>query len=320
MSGLADYLSELPPETQSALSGFNQCCEAVSRDFVDQLNAQKQPEIIYHYTDYRGLHGILKSGKLWLNDIYSLNDPTELTHGIESARRIVETKIDRNRPAQLRFYSEYIRWGTNDGLESIMDGFVCSFSSKRDDIAQWRAYGDDGQGYALGFDRLILESQFQSQLSQENSKHSFCVTYNNNELSSIQIIMYTNLEEVLNLLWKISDPIVYKKYSSLLIRLLDLYGVLSGVLFKNESYRGEEEFRLLVLRDPKQAGSTQLRLRPHQLIRYIDFAWSGSLKEIVIGPAAPREQSLKFVRACQRAYLGGNSDVEVAQSPIPYRR
>jgi hypothetical protein len=33
------------------------------------------PPIIYHYTNDAGLRGILESGKLWLTDIFDLNDP-----------------------------------------------------------------------------------------------------------------------------------------------------------------------------------------------------------------------------------------------------
>ncbi len=40
------------------------------------------PTALYHYTDGQGLPGILQSGCIRLTDIFELNDPSELRHGV----------------------------------------------------------------------------------------------------------------------------------------------------------------------------------------------------------------------------------------------
>jgi hypothetical protein len=52
---------------------------------------------LYHYTSGRGLKGILQSGQIWFTDYRHLNDPSELTHGIDMARdvaRMIGTGAD----------------------------------------------------------------------------------------------------------------------------------------------------------------------------------------------------------------------------------
>jgi hypothetical protein len=65
------------------------------------------------------------------------------------------------------------------------------------------------------------------------------------------------------------------------------------------------------------------RSRPNELIRYIEFNWrhfaGGALKEIVIGPAANREQAASFVFNCLKAFHASPHEVEIRSSIIPYR-
>jgi Protein of unknown function (DUF2971) len=44
-----------------------------------------------------------------------------------------------------------------DRLADVVKFFALSFSATFDELGQWRAYADDGRGYALGFDTEKLE-------------------------------------------------------------------------------------------------------------------------------------------------------------------
>lgn len=46
------------------------------------------PDILYHYTDSKGIHGILESKSLWASHAFFMNDPKELTHGMNIFRRL----------------------------------------------------------------------------------------------------------------------------------------------------------------------------------------------------------------------------------------
>jgi len=49
--------------------------------FVSKFEEEKNPPLIYHYTNDIGLDGILDKGELWLTDASQLNDPSEILYG-----------------------------------------------------------------------------------------------------------------------------------------------------------------------------------------------------------------------------------------------
>ena len=75
----------LLPALQEAINKFSAWA-------VQHLKAEQGASIItaplYHYTDGRGLKGILESGRVWFTDYRHLNDPSELTHGVDMARDV----------------------------------------------------------------------------------------------------------------------------------------------------------------------------------------------------------------------------------------
>lgn len=119
-----------------------------------------EPKKLYHYTNMKGLTGILESSRLWLSDIEFLNDHKEYsyftdmvfdilendTHGLESdeyewVKNVLENSKD---------YSELVRI------------FVGSFTTEADLLPQWRGYSD-GTGFNLLFQFKDLYSLCQKQ-------------------------------------------------------------------------------------------------------------------------------------------------------------
>jgi hypothetical protein len=77
--------------------------EEIINSFSRKPAGEPPQALIYHYTDGTGLRGILESGKLWFTDIFSLNDPTELKHGLNSAIEIIK-KLMNNKSPELDFF------------------------------------------------------------------------------------------------------------------------------------------------------------------------------------------------------------------------
>lgn len=116
------------------------------------------PRLLYHYTSAAGLIGILDSGHVYASHYRHLNDVRELMAGWRVAQKLIRAARQRlflsgahkdifgskllfaigNRP----FTEEWP--GPGD------DVYVASFSENGDSLPQWRAYGDDGAGFALG--------------------------------------------------------------------------------------------------------------------------------------------------------------------------
>src|SRR5208282_4143874 len=72
----------LPPVLQEAIGRFMAWAEQY---LLAEENASTITVPLYHYTNGQGLKGMLESGRVWFTDYRRLNDPSELTHGIDMA-------------------------------------------------------------------------------------------------------------------------------------------------------------------------------------------------------------------------------------------
>ncbi len=159
--------ANIPAEVAEMIDAFSRDADGIVNAFAQTLEDKPPPEIIYHYTNDIGMRGILETGKIWLTDVFSLNDPSELRHGCDLAVGALTHGFNEDRPEIEQFcchLAEMLRLG----IEEIAHFFTCSFSETGDDLGQWRAYADDGHGFALGFDAATLEKAFVGSISGPN--------------------------------------------------------------------------------------------------------------------------------------------------------
>jgi hypothetical protein len=308
-----------PQDMQDALDQF--CRESAQIIQLRVKTLQNPPPIIYHYTDDVGLKGILESGQIWLTDIFNLNDPSEVRHGFSHAVNILKSKVANDPPDGKRFAEGLEAFFRQGKIEEVGHHFVCSFSSCGDDLGQWRAYGDNGRGYALGFDAKVLQDGFTNGGGPSNTE-AFLITYNDSDLDNMlgQII-----ERMLAL---ISLPrgrnlagAACKDYMIELYTQLSVYALRTALFFKHEAYDNEKEYRFLQFYTDFPPPDMKLRARPYSLTRYREFDWravaAGALKRIVVGPAANHEKAVQFTRDCLRFFH--TETVPITRSSIPYR-
>jgi hypothetical protein len=110
------------------------------------------PDILYHYTDAAGFHGICRSGSLWASDAAFLNDSSELEYTSSVLEHVVselkaEYSDDPAPQAVLHAMTDLI----TDDLRPDFDVCVSCFCPDGDLLSQWRGYPANGGGYAIGF-------------------------------------------------------------------------------------------------------------------------------------------------------------------------
>jgi hypothetical protein len=204
-----DPEDRLPRELQALLETCDVDIQAALKPFRESIEAEPPPSLIYHYTDGSGLIGITRYGTLWLTDIFSLNDPSELKHGIDIASSLINS-IESDDEI-VRFFAERFVKIVNEGIENIANFFVCSFSKDGNDLSQWRSYADDGRGYVLGFDAQALEQAFgKTAAAGLWGCTTFSITYDDGQLAGIQEKMITvvlpHLRNLTHLIHRGSGP------------------------------------------------------------------------------------------------------------------
>ena len=115
------------------------------------------PQTLYHYCNAEGLKGIVENKCLWMSNVACMNDYMEHNWLLELARECLRLRMRRSVLNLLdspdQFYEE---------LETLVFSqptstpYVVSFSAGGDILSQWRAYSDDGLGFAVGFDPRLF--------------------------------------------------------------------------------------------------------------------------------------------------------------------
>ena len=168
------------------------------------------------------------------------------------------------------------------------------------------------------FGGKVLEDAF---VAMDASKHTFPMTYGDDQLAHIQRSI---IEPMISLLSSLSgrklDESTFPAYMSMLLTSLTSRVLLAALLFKHPAYENEKEYRFLqVYREPPP--EAKFRARPYSLVRYSHFDWRSAapeaLKRIVVGPAGGQKAS-QFAIDCLRR-LHDDRSVEIADSEIPYR-
>jgi Protein of unknown function (DUF2971) len=124
------------------------------RNWMTDFDSYFSEHLIWHYTNFAGLQGIL-SGHVWASSLTYLNDKQEFKYGISIGMQILEDELVHHpdSPALQKLQRETkAHLATTDP----QDIFVASFSTKKDDLSQWRAYSGSGPMFSIGFNSMSL--------------------------------------------------------------------------------------------------------------------------------------------------------------------
>lgn len=266
--------------------------------------------ILYHYTDFMALDGILRCAQLRVNDVLRMNDSKEMRHFMSGLFAAIQRRLEKNgefdaaQKVKVRFQEE---------MQKEYSAFAACFSFRRDDAAQWERYGNHGRGVCIAFRGGLLEKMADGPLS-------------------LQTVFYQD---------DMTDhPMVEELY-----RLVDGGADLAGeeirqamrsawacsVAFKHPSFSSEDEMRLVV--SPFEGGGFDVKPCYHivkerikkyypldllHMCRKAGVGLEDLVVEIIIGPESTQALSILQDYLCDN---GMNALAErVSLSSCPLRR
>jgi hypothetical protein len=247
---------------------------------------------------------------------FNLNDPSEMRHGVQFAlRALQQAAAGGHRGAEL-FVWKFSEQLTGD-IEGISRQFVGCFSPLGDDLSQWRAYADNGKGYALGFDGPRLEVAF-GKLPHLTA--TFAVNYDENLLREA-------VEQIAIEALRVAEFPVGKGYDgptlSAFLHALSVQTsnaiLYTAMYFKHPAYEIEREYRFQHVRgidDTRGVVTAGERC-------FFEFDWRSHdadlLTDIVIGPAGDQELASLYARDLLHGARIDPRKVRIQHSAIPYR-
>jgi Protein of unknown function (DUF2971) len=309
-------------EADQALKAYRSDVESlIRRDLADASDAATYQTTIYHYTDTRGVLGILQTGRLWFTERAHLNDPVEIKYGLDVAHELFAIAANNRSETIPKDATLHLKGEHNCGLAAY--GFwIASLSLNGDDLGQWRNYADEGRGVCLGFSAQSLDMiRLATLIPNTPNSLRFPVNYDKDALCRR---LQAHIELGLDLLEKanlVSRDSYYQPYGRALLYDQECFAILNNgfyansLLHKHAAYEHEQEYRLLVsgLRDRiSRCDHHRLRERKGELVGYLDLpipGWKqhGVLTHIRLGPAASDKDAGFHSRAslCASAICAG---------------
>lgn len=273
------------------------------QEHINRLNNGSMPAV-HHYTTLKGALGILETGRIWFTERTHLNDPSEISCGLEIAEKVLHK---RNRASD----ATTLKTSAKNVFRDFRF-FSASFSFECDDVSQWRNYADDGKGVVLSFKASAFD----------NPKTHIDSLIGDDPAALVCPMSYApaGLESVINC-------IVEKWQGSDIGELCDHVFMISS-MFKNECWKSEREYRFFVHhRREKILSSDYFRTRERdgQVVSYLDLPiqnWDAAgdfpIYRICLGPAAADglDAQLCDFLFSQRIPIPGEA---ISRSNIPYR-
>ncbi|MFC0452189.1 DUF2971 domain-containing protein [Rhodococcus jostii] len=289
--------------------------------------SDETPKTLHHYTDSQGLLGILQNRNFWATDTRYLNDTQELRHGCETMVAALRKAADQQAPAgedaeakeaavarttALRFTATALARGQLFDTSPHGGAYVTCFCEGGDQLGQWRGYGANGGGFAIGF-RTDALAELAHELKPQGDDKATA------PLPKPQRVLYhpkdlerrcaTVVEKILSF-GANAAPFSAGGFDAIYICLPAL------AFMKHDAFQHENEWRVLLI----NRTNPNLKFRSGALgvIPYVEIGFPAhAVAEVVVGPGPHPELRKQAVE--QLLDSEGYEKVPVRLSTVPYR-
>jgi hypothetical protein len=204
-----------------------------------------KPNKLCHYTGVAALMGIVDSGAIWATQSLYLNDYKEINHGAELLRDLLYPYEISEDPKILEFFEIF------DSFVNQIDGhgqrvYIASFSTKDNQLSQWRGYAPSNKGVSLTFN---LDMIFR--LVDETSDMSLIPC-----LYDADDIVKNIIDEKLNIFYNRFIKTIDKDTESQKEFRLEVFQSFLKIFasIKTSDFSEEDEWRLIIIKEPHYSG------------------------------------------------------------------
>ncbi len=315
----------LGPAFEAAVEAYTQSSR-IRLLAADAHNAVTAP--LYHYTDARGLEGIIEAQQIWLTRYTHLNDPSEMEFGMGVAKETL-AEVGAARGPKIKIFCDMVTdLLSHENIRNTLGYYLGSFSRERDDLRQWQVYADNGRGFAIGFAPRLFGIEDKPDRKPHENVFVAPVRYGDAagrllHLPAIEDatrIVAETAEREARLMTDINTGLPF--LDEMAKNLIATELLLNCLTIKHGAYEHEQEVRLFVVGETaKLAPHISTRPRGGGTVPFIKsdmpLQTPDSIAEIVVGPSAPLDAE-QFARALLEPFHAVPEKI-VRRSTIPYR-
>lgn len=283
---------------------------------IDQLPSRAlfeapPPAELFHYTDLDGVAGILESRYLWLSKVSTLNDTSEINLAVQHFKTLAHEAA-----GSLAMDEAKLLQAAAEALDHFRRTNICvgSFCEEEDQLGQWRSYGNDGRGIAIGFASAELV-----RLAREHHVRLVRCVYD----PAQHVRITKDLAGLLLAEYRRERATGEEAWRALIGRFVSTFLLIAPVI-KDSHFGQEREWRLVSLpRPPDDPNLTAVLSGNQASVRFVlplfdaGAVESRVISSILIGPTVDPENIADAVDVLARHR--GFRIPSIRHSRVPYR-
>ena len=316
-----DILKSLTSDERSKIDRFRKRSSSALIDQAIKERGDHPPLALYHYTNGTGLLGIIDDVQLRASHIGYLNDRSELRHILALLERGAAKHRESNADANLREFLVGLETVLRQRIEDVAQTpqvWVVCLCDAPDLLSQWRGYGGEHAGYAIGFDFVRLQSMIRPGWTLAP-----CVYSPEFQQTSADQLLAEIVEIYVEGRGRFSDASLAQFRDDLLnVAVSDISWL--GALQKDAAFAEECEWRIYTRGPGDHVPSIKFLSRQSTISQYVNLPLSLDDKkqvlplfEIIVGPSRNQDLSCASIRAMleQRGY----PNPQILPSAVPFR-
>ncbi len=209
------------------------------------------PAQLWHYTSMKAMQAIIDQGVIYATDARFQNDRDELIHAAKYADSLI--KAEPRHEEIIEFVRRHVATLFDEllSLQSPYQNYLTCFSSRKDDLSQWRAYSKASAGASLGFDLRNFIS-IAPCIYKDEDKRKFLISAFRTTFDVAEMLYRNDPKHLLlpgeeltpdmRAKFPMVEPLVRGARSTFLPALMILMP-----LFKDASFEAESEWRIVAL-------------------------------------------------------------------------
>jgi hypothetical protein len=273
---------------------------AVDRMFdraVDDSFKVAMPEVLYHYTDWQGAEGILKSQQFWATAHDCTNDEAELRSADAIVMEVASDLRKRFTGAATAVLDLLLDGYKRLQVTELRTVYLSCFSVARDDSEQWRKYADTGRGVCLGV-RILNEPG-----PKETDRASAIIKVDYSE-ASWRANLAKNFSTICAFMQRARNT---SKNIELGLSALYRIAAFASIQAKQEKWEVEQEYRHTTIIFHEADVQPSERVTGGKTIRFLPVAVRANSKrialaEIIVGPnqncEEARQRLIRLLAEC----------------------
>jgi hypothetical protein len=284
---LTNSMNQTQPPTWDEYQHFEKCFKVLFELVELSVYRDDPPKRLYHYTGGESVRSIIESNEIHARHVLFMNDSSELNYGLGIYRDFLEG------PHAIQELEEFAAFQHEflprpDEIVGATPIYAFCLSAAKNDLSQWRAYGNRATSYCLGFSSLELSTLDY----RGNPLEYFRITYDRAaHRSSLERFIYGTFYAVKKL-QKSGRKIVGSDRTVLFFQLVVWIQNLL-VRMKHEAFHHEQEWHLVFrnFNGFDQADPTFMVSEAGIFIPYCVFKPATGqtklpIKELIIGPTS----------------------------------